>query len=353
MLSPPSRRAIAFTVAACMLAGCRGAVLPVAGPAGALGNVVSNPNDEQEWRNDIGPRYQWEHSYGYCGEVSFISAGLYYGQYVSQYDARAAATNAPQYAYRSQLLLGGTDMRAARNMHLAMSEWDRKSEKNTPQFLAWVAQNVAKGYPVAIGIYTNEYRFYGDRNRHAGSPEYDHIVPVIGATSDKILFSDNGLWGSGPKQSPYLFHYQFTEFQKTREQANDPNGPLYSTASNGKNYGAAITGVVDTDHETLPVRVTTSANDEIPQIAKHSNQRPQADKLTLTVTVSGLQNASKYVLYRYDSLNAIPDGAFNAHARSAVKHWNITGTKSSTFVITENIMTDDVAAYRAVPASAP
>ncbi|MCX7218504.1 MAG: hypothetical protein NTY70_06060, partial [Burkholderiales bacterium] len=28
----------------------------------------------------IPPRHQWNVNYGYCGEVSFISAGLYYGQ---------------------------------------------------------------------------------------------------------------------------------------------------------------------------------------------------------------------------------------------------------------------------------
>jgi len=41
--------------------------------------------------------FQWDANYGYCGEVSLISAGLYYGQYISQYDARALASpNVPQ-----------------------------------------------------------------------------------------------------------------------------------------------------------------------------------------------------------------------------------------------------------------
>ena len=40
---------------------------------------------------DISPRLQWNENNGYCGEVSLISAGLYYGQYLSQYDARSLA----------------------------------------------------------------------------------------------------------------------------------------------------------------------------------------------------------------------------------------------------------------------
>jgi hypothetical protein len=343
------------------LTGCQAIAPPASGAVDGL--LPASVGARRAWLNDIGPRYQWENNYGYCGEVSFISAGLYYGQYLSQYDARAAATNAPQYDYRSQLLLGGTDMRAARNMHVAAIEWDRKTEKSPQQFLAWVKQNVVPGNPVAIGIYTNDYRFYGDHKPLAGSSVYDHIVPVIGIETrhpnagyepdDVIVFSDNGLLGSGPKHAPYIFKYRFADFIRTRREANGPKVPWYSLPDRKQNFGAAITGVKDDDRETLPVRVATSANDEMPQIAKHSNTRPAADRLVLTVTVSGLKSGQTYVLYRYDALHSIPDGAFNAHSSQASEHWNFEGTASGTYVITERIMTDDVAAYRAVAGNAP
>jgi len=32
-----------------------------------------------DWKLDIPPRYQWNANNGYCGEVAFISVGLYYG----------------------------------------------------------------------------------------------------------------------------------------------------------------------------------------------------------------------------------------------------------------------------------
>jgi len=38
---------------------------------------------------DLPTQVQWPANFGYCGEISFIVAGLYYGQYLSQYDARA------------------------------------------------------------------------------------------------------------------------------------------------------------------------------------------------------------------------------------------------------------------------
>jgi hypothetical protein len=40
---------------------------------------------------NIPTRLQWEENDGYCGEVSLISGGLYFGQYGSQFDTRVMA----------------------------------------------------------------------------------------------------------------------------------------------------------------------------------------------------------------------------------------------------------------------
>ena len=61
----------------------------------SLKNQVPAPPDlgkKYQQINKIPPRYQWEHNGGYCGETSMISAGLYYGQYLSQYDVRTIAS---------------------------------------------------------------------------------------------------------------------------------------------------------------------------------------------------------------------------------------------------------------------
>ncbi len=350
------------------MVGCGGGVTSISGPSPgmrALPNAATGRNEGERWkRNNIPPRYQWNHNYGYCGEVSMISAGLYYGQYLSQYDARAAASNAPQNEARSQLLLGVNDMRAAARMHLAGIAWDDPSRENSQQFLVWVKEHVVLGQPVAIGIYMNEFRFYHKRNPWAGSPQYDHIVPVIGIRSDKlgekgtyfptdrILFSDNGEWGS-LRHAQYFYSYRFEEFTKTRREANAPNGPIYSLAGKSRDFGVAITGVIDQDHETVPVRVATNLNYELPQIAEGSSRRPRREPLVLTVAVSGMKAGAVYNLYRYNQLNAIPNAGFNAHAPQAHEKWVITAGASGRFVMTEKIMSDEVAAYRAVPTGAP
>lgn len=318
------------------------------------------------WNNNIPPRLEWNENFGYCGEVSLISAGLYYGQYASQYTVRAIASqNTPQYKAKSQLLLGVNDLYAAEQMHLSAIGWDTSDEKNTPQFLSWVKKNVLKGYPVAIGVYTNEYLFYGKTNPKAGDPDYDHIVPVIGIGSnhtlqhsdtyyrdDIIYFSDNGLWGKR-KNPPFRFSYPFGIFQANRKQANAKNGSIYSLPNTARNYGIAIKGVLDINGDTLPVRVDTNLNYEIPEIENGSNTPPDPMPLLLTITVSNLEPGVLYNLYRYNDFDLVPNSNFNGLATHANQGWQFQIQSGTTYVMTENIQSNEIAVYRAVKATAP
>ena len=331
----------------------------------SAGGATARADDTYADINPIPPRIQWNSNFGYCGEVSFISAGLYYGQYVSQYDARAlAGPGVDQNLARSQLLVGVNDQAAAAAMHLNAVEWDTADETSTSEFLAWVKQNAAAGFPVVIGIFDNQYRFYGKKNPNAGDASYDHIVPVFGVASDHPLpsgvyyasdtlsFNDNGEWA--PHGVPtYVFTYRMGPFQKTRQEANAPGGAVYSVRRGHLDYGIAITGVMDTGHDTVPVRLATSVNYEKPAIANGSTVRPPPMPLTLTATVSSLTPGIVYKLYRYDSFSMTPNDHFNANAGAAAETWTLDLSAGSTYSISEAIMSDDEAIYRAVPASAP
>ena len=100
--------------------------------------------------NEIPPRIQWNANDGYCGEVSLISAGLYYGQYVSQYDARVFANIdiSLKLMQLHQILIGryGTWDRtnnvrlAAKNMHLKYQEFLNYPYTNytSEEFILWI-----------------------------------------------------------------------------------------------------------------------------------------------------------------------------------------------------------------------
>lgn len=334
---------VAFA-AAFALGGCSSAnVVPAANVT--TGAALRSPLA----RNPIPPRLQWLGNYGYCGETSMISAGLYYGQYVSQYEARAIASRGiPQYRRRSQLLLGVNDVYAARRMHLDGIEFPTQRQQSTRQFELWIVRNVALGRPVIIGLYENYYVFNSSSSLYPGDPDYDHIVPVIAATRDGLTFSDNGLYGP-PRR--YLFERAFAGFARSRKAANAPGAPVYSLPS-GADFGITIAGVTDPGHETLPVRVATNVNYERPAIKNGTSVRPKPMALVLTVTVRGLRKGVAYRLYRYDDFAAVPDRNFNANARVASKQWDIMATGSS-YVVRERILSDQIAVYRAVPASGP
>lgn len=317
--------------------------------------------------NQLPPRIQWNANYGYCGEVSLISAGLYYGQYISQYDARAlASNNTPQNRSSSQLLLGVNDVSAAKAMHLTTTTFNTAKQTNTASFLTWVKSNVTAGYPVVMGIFMNQSRFHGTKNLNAGDAEYDHIVVATGITSthslvgpavyysnDVIRFNDNGLWTGTPSGLPQnAFSYSFGTFPATRQQANAKTRPVYSLR-NGPNYGLAVTGIIDLSHETVPVRLTTSVNAELPRIVNGSNIRPAAKPVTLTITVSSLNPGTTYNLYRYNSMANVPDSNINANAAKAAQKWTITIPSGSTYTMTQTINSNATAVYRAVPVGAP
>jgi hypothetical protein len=322
--------------------------------------------DKYKWQNNIPPRLQWSNNHGYCGEVCMISAGLSFGQYLSQYDVRAIATkNAPQNT--AELLLGKekNDQYAATQMRMNSIEWDTDSEQNTPQFLAWVKKMVLNGFPVAIGVFMNQYYFYDDSDPDDGDSEYDHIVYVVGIESnhplsdtayypdDLLIFSDNGLAGDPGTPPQYIFKCPFDAFQKTRQQANSPSSPPYSLSNSGTNYGITLTGITDLNHDTVPVRVDTNVNYESPEIADKSSVRPSAMPLTITITVSDLTPNVLYNLYRYDDETAVPVSQFNANAHSAVECIPIMISSGSTFVTTRAIQSSNKIFYRAVAKSAP
>ncbi|MBY0528573.1 MAG: hypothetical protein K2P51_00090 [Rhabdochlamydiaceae bacterium] len=309
------------------------------------------------------PRLQWNENSGYCGEVALISAGLYFGQYISQYDARAIACQGNDQK-SCQLLLGLNAHAAAAKMHLESHEWASFQNESTDDFLSWIKENVIHGCPVAIGIYMNQYRFYHNSHPNAGDPSYDHIVLVTGIGSnlpftntsydgdDILYFTDNGLWGD-PCNPHYKFSYNFDAFQATRQQANTKHGPVYSLPLEGHNYGIAIRGVLDLNNETVRVRLETNPNSEHPDIQNGSNARPAPTPLKLTLTMTDLEPGVAYNLYRYNSFDAVPNSNFNAHAKQASAHWQVQIESGSTYVMTLNISSDEMAIFRAVKASGP
>jgi len=220
-----------------------------------------------------------------------------------------------------------------------------------------------QGHPVITGVFMNEFIFYGKTNPSSGDSEYDHIVPLLAVESisndpntyygsDIITFSDNGLY-TPDDEAVYLFSYTFDEFTKTREGANAKLGNVYSITNSGKNYGISISGVIDLNGDTIPVRCTTDVNREDPEIKDGTSVAPKPGRITLTATVTIPDSTQAYNLYLYDSFDNVPTSTFNALASQASMKWAIPQGTGETFSVSVQILSNQTAVFRAVNVNAP
>lgn len=288
----------------------------------------------------VAPRLQWNSNYGYCGETSFIVAGMRFGQYTSQWTARRLATDwHRQWLVRSQLLVGINDQRAARKMKLSAVEFDSASQSSPKQFLGWIKSELVTGGVPVIGLFNNT-RKMGEGGR--GDSEYDHIVPVMGVSSaqplmaggdprgylpsDRITFSDNGVYTGGPPgdRQPFLFNREFSEFPMSRSQANLWSSPVYSLKRQPPNYGVSIRGPLDPEGETIPVRLSSDSRGEGKRNKRWLTHKPKGFKIHLRAHVRPPDPSASYRVFMYDSFGRVPTRDFAAHADRARRSWLIS-----------------------------
>lgn len=312
----------------------------------------------------MAPRFQWNTNYGYCGEVSFISAGLHFGQYTSQWTVRELLSpGQPQTRASSSLLLGVNDGRAARLLHLDAVPFDTAHQRSVRSFLTWAKERFLRGNIVIMGVYNNVRTL---DEPLPGDPDYDHIVPVFGFGStrplvargsgyratDTLTISDNGLFTVGPN-IPYLYTYRFDEFARTRTQANEVGGPVYSLPRGPGDYGTAVRGPADPTHVMVPVRLVSSLASEGVENQPRMTKPPAPRPLTLTAHVRVPDNTVPYRVYLYDDFSDVPDQRVNAHAANAIRSWTIPVGQVGDWVMAIRAMSNDTRVFRVVAASAP
>ena len=305
--------------------------------------LAVDPADEQLVRE------QWDANWGYCGETSFIAAGMTFGQYASQFTVRGlAAPGIPQAKAASQLLLGVNDEAAARAMHLTVSQYSgaggTRGRSRVARLISWMSDRIAEGARVVLGVYIKGFR----------DPEYDHIVPAVDIVAggvgggdrsrlgDRLLFSDN--YG-------HVLTGAFRGLLRDRRGANASSAPPYSIPSGVKNYAVAVEGVADREGVTIPVMLQASRRGE-PAMVDGALLPPAPEPLAIRATVFIPNQDQSYNLYRYDDFSKVPEASFNAAASNAVQSWVIPAHSGAAVVFDVNVLTSDTVVFRAVPSTA-
>ena len=279
---------------------------------------------------DIPPREQWDNNGGYCGELVIQQIGLYYGTYVSQYQARAIVDPAQQV----EIWVGYNDNVVLDALRMTYERWDQTQA--TPQYrnyLVWTKQHIHNLHPVSIAVY-----YSGGEDT-----DYDHIVAAVDAqSSDWSSWHGDDTLSFNDGYERTAFTQQFSELYDTRAMSH--NGARFDyCVPQDVDYGTAVTGIRDDLGETVPVQLTLDRWNE-PNVS----QGERAVYLQATVTARSLVPGNSYVLLRYDDYRQVPTSNFLASQYSWSKSFTAAGT---TYTYQDQIPSNGVSIYRCVAQS--
>ena len=274
--------------------------------------------------NLIQDRQQWQKNDGYCGETSFMMAGMHLaGQYVSEYDVRAAAnpSMSASSAQAHQLLIGDVgstdtnDKAASDKLKLRSAFYTptTPSTGNVGEYLGWIKAQLRQGRAPTITVYC----------QNCGNDEYDHIITAISYestfnddlfhTGDAFTYCDH--LGAYPSGNADDGDYTASDWQAIAANSltnsffgsrDDADARTSWTMPNQvRNFGIAHLGPVDLNNELLQVEMTSDKTFEAPEIQSFSvgnGARPASMDLTLTITVKGLSTETTKQYVSPDSL---------------------------------------------------
>ena len=366
------------------------------------------PNDKNTNPLNIPLRYQWNDNSGYCGSVSFITAGLTLGQYFSQYDMRRfshcnsilsnkCGCNTPkipkgckiQHDEKSQLLLGVNDGDVADILHYEYELFHQRN--NQKAYFKWVEEKFSQKNIIVTGVYENFGSFFKNwyssntkgENIFIGNLLYDHIVVITNITSEYLYIDDIGNYENyliDPNDNNIIENdqafYNSTKYQDIKyifkiprnggvkdRKAADEDKSLPYLIPKIANYGISISGLKDKYYgkELIPLSIKSDKNYECPQAARGSNTRPEAINLKLTVTASNLIPWKKYRILKFNDIKSVTDKNdpnFNIIEKNASNNFkpnengNITNipieftAEKNTYIFYDNILSSDQAIYR-------
>ncbi|CAF2832358.1 unnamed protein product [Rotaria sp. Silwood2] len=180
---------------------------------------------------------------------------------------------------------------------------------------------------------------------------YDHIMPAIG-----VRFRDENKYDPDDILIYFnLFHQRLIERKMSENDLAATRKTCRKHCGEGGcipldiDFGIAVTGIIDEDHVTLPVRLYVSAWDE-PNLHPAYNQSPI--EMNGVVTIRDLIVGKSYVLLRYSSYEYVPTkGTINDFLLSKFdeKHAFVANDTTYSYEDPKKIPSTGSVYYRCVP----
>lgn len=280
---------------------------------------------------------QWEEEGGYCGETAIQQAGLFYGQYNSQGAIRAAYGSGSQKS-SNQVLFGDdqNDANLLKKLKFTYQLWDWENTR-TPQSKAykdWINSNVQKGIPTIFTIYLSTL----------SDEDYDHIVLAVGYESSTnstayYEFDTTDHWKTNWPVSPAS---NADGIIASRSQCSKQKAAKYCMP-NEYDYGAALTGIIDTNKVTLPVHIQLDQVDEPNWVYA----KAKGNILKPDITITNLKAGQSYVVLGYNSYTNTPSAGFNV-SQADLSYSFVPLTDTYTFQETNGFLSTGSRYYRCV-----
>lgn len=284
---------------------------------------------------DVQPRIMWgweNNVSGYCGEASLQSAGLFYGNYISQEQVRYAGGN-------KELLIDVNLHKAADTLGFTYERWvPAQFNKNgrygrASSFPVWTKTHLDAQHPVITGLFERQPK---------GDPDYDHIVPMIGYDMNKFVLYYNDLYLSTTRTM------SLTDI-KTRDachQTNPPIQPFSYCFPTPVNHGIAITGNKDS-LGTCRVILKISEVSE-PDWGEEDKLHEKPVMFEPHAVITGLTANHTYTLLRFDSAEALPPTGVKFIDGSWSERTDFVAEAETHIVVPKPIASDGVYLYRCV-----
>ena len=282
------------------------------------------------------PRYMWGWGAGlsgYCGETSFQTNGIFWGEWISSEYVRNADGG-------NELLIAVNDAAAAKNLKMTYESWNYNAKN--PQganFIAWLRGHIDNGHVVAIGVFEKQ---------PSGDEDYDHIVPVVGYQYDSSSGATlgiyiNDLYSSAPR---FISASTGVQTRKTCTQSSSPSQPYTYCLPSAVDYGIAFTGIQDTAKETFRMTLQMPSWTE-PDWGKEDKVNAKPVNFTISASVKGLTSGKAYTILRFESYSTLPTSKFISGPFT--KRFDFTATAATmNFSNFDSFMSNSTIFYRTV-----
>lgn len=294
---------------------------------------------------DIPPRYMWGWGpglQGYCGETSFQSAGIFFGNWVSSEEVRYASGG-------EELLIAVNDELTAQTLKYDYERWmwDAHNPPQAGEFLSdFVRSHIEKGHPVIFGAFEKLPK---------GDKDYDHIMIITGiqnettqkpkgmGDADVAGFYFNDLYLNKTRFLSAANDVQTRQGCKTNET---PEQPYEYCLPANYDYAIAIKGVLDDERVLTRMQLIMPAWTE-PDWGKEDGLHQLPVKFTVSARFFGLNVGSTYNVYRYDDPRSVPSSKF--HTSSFDKKFSFVATNETQVLANfDSFMSDGTIFYRTV-----